>query len=497
MTESMTEKSVVDKIVTNFILNTCRLRPQLCQHSIQAAVKCAEAASFHFEYDEHNVKLIPLISGSVAEFYIEPMLPHVGDVDIMHHTNTELAIPRGHPPPTQLPAEFHNYVRVYEIIDSPRSGYVYLELRYLLRKCTDSDRYNASEYEKRGVYLTVLYEKHEFCLLFDHLHVNDLNFECHGPAYQCPARQEFLPTDLVNSVRCLSWPSQAADWPSRQRNHGWPDSATVDGVVSNGCDVVQVAHRQCRHNESLRKLQCRLSFSRAEIVLINSWMPVQQIVYHLLRVFVKTEQLIESANNPGVGTLSNYHIKTLMLWACEQMPKSFWTDDLNLIRISLSLLHMFAVWLTEARHPHFFISNCNVLEQSFALHTSSRLLSIDEDWLSSWFVTIYIRQSVDICPENISRLFVDVSSRTKLENAVSEVVNWRLNTASADMWHAFGSAMHHIVYAVSTYCPSSQSCVSLMTELSKIDARFSVFYSRCISTRCCQNRKRRFNGKYD
>ena len=63
------------------------------------------------------------------------------------------------------------------------------------------------------------------------------------------------------------------------RNYGWPDSATLDRVVSNGCDVVHVAHRQCRQHESMDKLQHRLSFSRAEIVLINSWMPVQQITW--------------------------------------------------------------------------------------------------------------------------------------------------------------------------------------------------------------------------
>ena len=44
---------------------------------------------------------IPLITGSIAEFYIEPMLPsHIGDVDVMYYQNTLLAIPRGHPPPT-------------------------------------------------------------------------------------------------------------------------------------------------------------------------------------------------------------------------------------------------------------------------------------------------------------------------------------------------------------------------------------------------------------
>ena len=102
----------------------------------------------------------------------------------------------------------------------------------------------------------------------------------------------------------LLWPSEAADWPSRPRNYGWPDTATLDRVG----DVVGVAHRQCKQHKWMGKHQWRLSFSRAEIVLINSWMPVQQIVYHMLRYFIKTERLTECADNTGAGTLSNYHI---------------------------------------------------------------------------------------------------------------------------------------------------------------------------------------------
>jgi len=61
--------------------------------------------------------------------------------------------------------------------------------------------------------------------------------------------------DGVCCYRCLSWPTQAADWPTRHRNYGWPDSATVDRVVSNGCDVVHVAHSQCRRDEWMRRRQ--------------------------------------------------------------------------------------------------------------------------------------------------------------------------------------------------------------------------------------------------
>jgi len=67
------------------------------------------------------------------------MLPHVVDIDVMVHGNIELEIPWGHPLQAQLPAKFHNYVKVLEtvnripgIIDSHLPGYVHLKLRYLL-----------------------------------------------------------------------------------------------------------------------------------------------------------------------------------------------------------------------------------------------------------------------------------------------------------------------------------------------------------------------------
>ena len=160
--------------------------------------------------------LIPLTTGSVAEFYIEPILPHLGDIDMMFHDNTVLAIPRGHPPPTQLPAEFHNYVKVLEIIDSHLPGYVYLELRYLLTECSDDGNYRAVEYD-RGKYLTNIFSRG----------ANETVI--HGPAVfvPYPATGIYLSVDRVCCVRCLSWPSQAADWSTRHRNYDWPDSSQV------------------------------------------------------------------------------------------------------------------------------------------------------------------------------------------------------------------------------------------------------------------------------
>jgi len=101
----MANERDVSKIVTAFLLNTCRLPPCPSKRDVEAAMICARMAINHPK-DEEEIGVIPLITGSMAEFYIKPMLPHVGDIDVMYHLNTQLAIPRGHPPPTQLQLSF-------------------------------------------------------------------------------------------------------------------------------------------------------------------------------------------------------------------------------------------------------------------------------------------------------------------------------------------------------------------------------------------------------
>ena len=250
----MSDESTVEEVVTSFILNTCRLRPQFTKPAVEAVADCVALTTLHprNDYEEEEVDYIPLTTGSVAEFYIEPMLPHIGDIDVMYHCSNELAIPQGHPPPTQLPDEFHNFVEVLEIIDSHLTGYVYLELRYLLFECVDEGRYNAVEYEMECDRPSYLVHRPN---LIDRYNCGYSLKTGHGPAIYNPAYQIFLPVDRVPCVHCMMWPPEAADWPTRHRNYGWPDSATVDRVISNGCDVVGVAHRQCKQHEWMGERQ--------------------------------------------------------------------------------------------------------------------------------------------------------------------------------------------------------------------------------------------------
>ena len=462
----MTDERAVEDIVTSFLLNTCRTRPQLSDTAVQAVLWCANAVTASTRAGgEAEADFIPLTTGSVAEFYIEPMLPHIGDIDIMFYKNNQLAIPQGHSPPTQLPDEFDSFVVVYEITDSHLPCYVYLKVRYMLTQDFGELKYNVVKHPIES-YLPNPY--------------NDIksSYIVHGPALVTESLgvrgDQLLPTDIVQCIRCLVWPPQAANWATRHRND-WPDSTTVDRVLNNGCDMVGVAHRQCRQDEWMNKAQWRLSFSRAEIVLINSWTPEQQIVYHLLRVFMKTEKVLSADTEKG--TLSNYHIKTLMLWACELKPSIWWTDDLSLVRICVELLHELAVWLTEARCTHYFINDCNLLDNSFNLETiSRRLLSLSKSWLSSWFVNNYIRRCSQLCPHNVSRLFDDVSTSVKLQSAILAIVDWRQNSTQIEIWRAIGFAQCGIVSVVSSSSLSVLSLLYLSTELRKISTSLPVYF---------------------
>ena len=88
-----------------------------------------------------------------------------------------------------------------------------------------------------------------------------------------------ITTDFVFSIPCPVWPIEAREWETRKRRCGWPSETTIRQITLGGCDVIPVAHRDCKHDTH----QWRLSFSRAEMILLNSYTRVQQIVYHMLR----------------------------------------------------------------------------------------------------------------------------------------------------------------------------------------------------------------------
>jgi len=478
----MTDDRICEEIVTKFFLNTVRLGRRINGDHVIAWFHCVDIVT----YNNKEVGLVPLTTGSVAEFYIEPLLSCVGDVDIMLHYSTELAMPAGYGPPTQLPGEFGSRVEVCEILDSEFPGYVYLETAYLLTECVDEGQYNAVPCRRLpAMFADESADRHGPALISEH---SVMLMGLAPTDTGIGAARALRSVDKVFCVRCPAWPPQAADWPTRRRNYEWPDSATVDRVVGNGCDVVAVAHRQCRQDEWMSKHQWRLSFSRAEIVLINSWMPLQQIVYHMLRVFVKTERLTESADNSEAGTLSNYHIKTTMLWACELKSRSWWSEDSNVVRICVELLRTLSVWLTDARCQHYFIDNCNLFDQfknsHYARVTVNRLMSISREWFLEWCIDGYVQKCALLCPDGVSSLLLDPATRphggrhrvVSLQNVVSAIVKWRLDTSLRMSSFHLVSAQYAIMEFVSRWSLTLRSCLCWIDQLAKTDHAIRLYF---------------------
>ena len=196
--------------------------------------------------------------------------------------------------------------------------------------------------------------------------------------------------DSVKSMWCPQWPREAQDWPKRQRDYGWPTIATISEVVQNGCHVVYVQHRACRNDDT----QWRLSFSVAEVILLQSWTQIQQIVYHLLRFFAKRE-IIQKDCPKEDEVLCTYHLKTLMLWTCEEMSPEWW-NSASVIEICCELLQKLSEWLKSRYFPNYFIPEANLFHEpsSFTMldKTERRLNEFcNSDILCNWFVENYIQ----------------------------------------------------------------------------------------------------------
>src|SRR6218665_2505204 len=196
--------------------------------------------------------------------------------------------------------------------------------------------------------------------------------------------------DNVRSIWCPKWPREAKEWPTRPRNNEWPTIDTVSQVLKYGCHIVYVQHRDCRDDSE----QWRFSFSLAEVILIQSFTQIQQIVYHLLRFFAKKELIQEDCPKED-EVLCTYHLKTLMLWNCEEMSPEKW-DSSSVIATCCELLNILSGWLKRKHFPNYFIPEANLFHQpsrSTLLHQTERRLNefLKCDILSHWFVENYIQ----------------------------------------------------------------------------------------------------------
>src|SRR6218665_1028531 len=274
-----------EEMASDFITGTCQLLSKSCSPSsdhMHDLVMSRDPPS----------KQYVIVCGSVAEFYIRPLNTCTGDIDALLCRTDHLAFSGDF---LVLPSDVSGLadtIDCYEI--KPCHGIPgFVRLRYLGEMKYNWKRKEYKLYRNINLdsYLK-FFDRNKTSKvpvygdqLFSTLDKRALSKTFCGPAIKSPPEDSdhvYSPgTDEILCLFCPQWPRDAQTWPHRPRNNGWPTGKIISEVVRNGCHVVYIQHRACRDDS----YQWRLSFSVAEVILLQSWTKTQQIVYHLLRFF--------------------------------------------------------------------------------------------------------------------------------------------------------------------------------------------------------------------
>ena len=343
------------------------------------------------------------LTGSAAEFNLTFLMSSIGDLDIMYWRNNEMAF-LDDDILTCLSShkteELHEVVECYKLEFDPYfPGYVTLTTVGTLKYCFISSKY----YLEKGQALYTFLRPNNNVVF-----ASTLNQTVHGPAIRIPenlradlrnrllsnSEDSTFAVDWVEAIRCVSWPHQVSNFTRRERHYGWPTSETIEQCVEAGCDLVAtgppgLVNLPISHIELF---YWRISFSRAEVILLRSWTPKQQIIYNMLRHYVKEEILSHREWIDADKIINSYLIKTKMLQFCENMSACWWENS-DFVDICCAILRSLLEGIRGIYCENYFMENCNLLchdvPPSTADNVKNALLILTKSNLRLWFLDRY------------------------------------------------------------------------------------------------------------
>src|SRR6218665_342529 len=379
--------------VSEFLVSTCRMTTEFNLDGSSFAMLSGSG------YLGFRSTRIPC--GSQAEFYIQPINTCIDDLDVLCVYNGYLAldsnceIPEGVGDLFDLiqccKLEYYEQNKSFVRLSDPIFGaYDWESEEYKFANIPVGSfvhRYIRSSYFLRLLDSTSMFAEFNGSLTEMNSTLRNTNSAI-GPAIKLNTNL-MDKSDSVASIFCPNWPIVAEEWPKRRRYSGLPSSVTIGKVVRDGCDVVSVTHRDMQDDLN----QWRLSFSRAEVTLIRSWTPTQQIVYHLLRFFAKRE-IIRKNCSKNEEVVCTYHLKTLMLWSCEEESTKWW-ETLSVVAICCNLCGKLCECLKHKRCPNYFIPEANLLDHELDFEVLQQTVEAldhykDVEEMSEWFAAHYI-----------------------------------------------------------------------------------------------------------
>src|SRR6218665_622481 len=367
-----------EEMASSIIISTCQVIPKSFSH-----------------VSDHMHNLIPsnspspqeysIMCGSMAEFYIRPLNTCITDTDYLISSADQLVFSGNeldfNGDYSVLPSDLSGLadaMECYKIESYKRyPGFVRLRILGGIVYNWECKKYEFFDACTPNYFISADLAKAANNLYYTDCKTNYPILSKHPTIVSGPAissKDQSRGSDAVLSIWCPKWPTEVKDWPIRPRYQGWPTPDTISQVVQNGCHVVYIQHRSCRYD----KEQWRLSFSIAELILLQSWTKVQQLVYHLMRFFAKRE-LVQKYYPKDSIVLCMYHLKTLMLWTCEEMSPEWWISH-SVIAICCELLQKLSEWLRRRFCSNYFIPEANLFHDQW----SSAMVENTERQLNTW-----------------------------------------------------------------------------------------------------------------
>jgi hypothetical protein len=168
--------------------------------------------------------------------------------------------------------------------------------------------------------------------------------------------------DFVRAFPCHAGEILEA-WKKRKRNYSWPTQVIIDKVMSFPTQVVPVGKMGSIDGE----LQWRISFTLAEIHLIQSFNNTQTKVFVLMKLIAK--HILQ----PMCHGISSYIMKTVMLWLAEEIDQTAFCED-NLMSRMMDALAFLKTGVENKNLPSYMIPKKNLLENKITREEQQLLL---------------------------------------------------------------------------------------------------------------------------
>ena len=139
---------------------------------------------------------------------------------------------------------------------------------------------------------------------------------------------------------------------------GWPNQQLVQQICGDGCHLVMKQPKGSRLPDHEKGFLWRYSFSAAEKKLFSQadHGEASSCRKQVLRIL---KALKEKLN---LQPLKSYHLKTMLLYECEAVPRPVdWSFDCLSERFN-SLLQRLENCLSRSNCPHYFIKDFNLFE---------------------------------------------------------------------------------------------------------------------------------------